>query len=72
MQWRISSRLLELADVCQALINEQNQAYTKIVKDLFEDFKRDSYWPVGQPVEFNFIVYPDGKQFEIDSFSNES
>ena len=56
----------------QQLIAEKDTAIQKILKDLFEDFKRDSYWPAGQYVEFSFIVYPDGKRFEIDSFSNES
>ena len=56
----------------QSFCQGRNLESQKILKDLVEDFKKESYWPVGQDVEFSFIVYPDGKQFEIDSFSNES
>ena len=43
----------------------------KIVKDLADDFKR-GFWPVGKVAEFSFIVYPDGKKFEVGSFYDES
>jgi len=54
------------------LLHESEAAEKKITDELVAEFMKTSFWPVGQDVEFNFIVYPDGKQFEIDSFSNES
>ena len=62
----------ELAKACEPLEKELKQASDKIEKEMFEDYKKNVLWPVGQAVQFDFIVYPDGKTFEIDSFANDS
>ena len=56
----------------QPLIEEQNLASQKNISELLEDFKNNSYWPVGSVVEFEFTVYPDGKKFEIVKASSDS
>jgi len=67
-----NARLKELAKACEPLEKELKQASDKIEKEMFEDYKKNVLWPVGQAVQFDFIVYPDGKTFEIDSFANDS
>ncbi len=63
-----------------ALLNEKEEqmnkekiaAIDKIQKEMIEEFKINSCWPVGSMVKFDFTVYPDGKKFDISSFSNDS
>jgi len=62
----------KLKQACEPLENERRQASDKIEKEMIEDYKKNVLCPVSQVVQFEFIVYPDGKNFEIASFSNES
>ncbi len=68
----LGDKLNQYGEQKRQLMSECGKTEEKFGKEFAEDFKKNSYWPVGQDVEFNFIVYPDGKNFEIDSFSNES
>lgn len=67
-----NARLKEIAMARQPIENELKQETDKIGNEMVEDYKKNVIWPTGQVVQFDFIVYPDGKEIEIISFRNES
>lgn len=42
----------------------------KVKTEMFDDYMNNSYWGPGIPVEFKWVVYPDGNRFELLSVAS--
>jgi hypothetical protein len=51
---------------------EQESKDDKFKSTLYKELAHKYWWPAGSGVEFKWIVYPDGKKFEILSAANNS
>lgn len=84
-KWRKEAKK-KLDDATSPLHDQERTAYFKrqemqvAWQEKAEELKKTlvpelagKYWmPIGSPVEFQWIVYPDGEKFELTSLSNDS
>lgn len=72
-------RLSELTGLVSEMESEKNKLHREFFSkrrqhraSAREEIVEEYTWPTGSEVSFTWIVFPDGKGFEIDSFSNNA
>jgi len=60
----------ELYDLGLANNSKKSEMRDKLLNGIMDNFKIQ-YWQTGSPVEFRWVVYPDGKRFELIGVAND-
>ena len=70
--FRIISK--ELYDECVSAGNKfkEKEKRIPVYMEYVNRYVSEYVWPAGSQVDFQWVVYPDGKRFELSSFGNDS